>query len=372
MNWTESGWAFGRFLPRPPRVTPPKEMKPLGLFLVVALTVTGAVRAATPVDPEAIPQVGNLLNWLASLPDRADHKIVSGQYHVDHVAAIQAETGICVGLIGDYFITPRGAWLDDSRAATVREDMLKHWNAGGIVTVHMAFQNPKTKGPNNDNDFTDVDMEAAVTPDGNPINTNLRAWLDRWAIHDQWLADRGVPAIIRPLHEMNCCFWYGRRDPAKTIALWKYIFSYLTRTKRIHNLLFAYSPANFRANFTAYYPGSEWTDLVGFDLYKDLTGGADLTSADFAGYRALEGLGKPIALCEFGPKQASHPSAEPVDYRKLIAAVKTHAPKCVYWFSWSAQWSMRAQDNSGVGELLRDPWVINRKDIPDLKALPRP
>jgi beta-mannanase len=47
------------------------------------------------------------------------------------------------------------------------------------------------------------------------------------------------------------------------------MFTYLTNTKNLHNILWVYSPDQSRGNRLAYYPGKAYVDIVALDAYAD-------------------------------------------------------------------------------------------------------
>ncbi len=85
------------------------------------------------------------------------------------------------------------------------------------------------------------------------------------------------PFFFRPLHEnTGSWFWWGADHctPEEYKALWKYIADYLKNEKGIHNLLYAYSPGsenNDAAEYGIRYPGDDYVDLVGVDMYDPYT-----------------------------------------------------------------------------------------------------
>ena len=81
-----------------------------------------------------------------------------------------------------------------------------------------------------------------------------------------------VPIIFRPYHEMNGgWFWWGEgnctADEYK--QLWQETVLLLRDKHNIHNLLYAYSPnkLNLQDDYLKYYPGDEFVDLLGIDIY---------------------------------------------------------------------------------------------------------
>jgi mannan endo-1,4-beta-mannosidase len=338
----------------------------------VLLALQGWQAAAAPLhqsaDPELIPQGRLLLDWLHALPKRTRTKVISGQFHyTGYVDAIRRDTGKWVGLVGETVIHgERDPWVSIDEANV--QALIKYWKAGGIVQENFKMHNFKTRGSIKDRDFLDADLDAAIQ-EGTPVNTNLKAWLDVYATFAQRLEDQNIPLLIRPLHEANCCYFYQKKEPERIKRLWIYIFNYLTKTKRIHNLIFVYAAAAYKRNAHVFYPGNAYVDIVGIDLYKDLTGDRQLNATDFSDYRTMLPYGKPFALAEFGPFHAidQNPTGARADYRKLMAAIKAYAPNTVYWMSWSVHWSMLPSRNDFVPELLADPWTIVRAEIPNFR-----
>ncbi|WP_280640673.1 glycoside hydrolase family 26 protein [Hymenobacter volaticus] len=81
-----------------------------------------------------------------------------------------------------------------------------------------------------------------------------------------------IPIIFRPFHEnTGSWFWWGKKQctPDEYKALFRFTIDYLRRERRVHNLLIAYSPAEFDspADFMTRYPGDEYVDIIGFDAY---------------------------------------------------------------------------------------------------------
>ena len=81
------------------------------------------------------------------------------------------------------------------------------------------------------------------------------------------------PVIFRIFHELNGnWFWWGGKNctPDELKQLWHFTVSYLRDQKQVHNLLYAYNTDKFSdaAAWLERYPGDEWTDIAGFDIYQ--------------------------------------------------------------------------------------------------------
>ena len=78
----------------------------------------------------------------------------------------------------------------------------------------------------------------------------------------------GFPIIFRPFHEMNGhWFWWGKNNisPEEYVQLYRLTVNRL-RENGVDNLLYAWSP-DTRLD-TAYYPGDEFVDICGLDVYE--------------------------------------------------------------------------------------------------------
>ncbi|RCH56138.1 beta-mannosidase [Mucilaginibacter hurinus] len=156
-------------------------------------------------------------------------------------------------------------------------DMVKYvkeiYDRGGINTISWHFKDPVT------------DSTAWSKP-GKSVNLILTdsifkakytAYLDKFAtLVKQFKGKKGepIPIIFRPLHEhTGNWFWWGKSScsPAEFIALWKYTVDYLRNKQKLHNILYAYSAADFatEGDYLERYPGDQYVDILGFDLYAD-------------------------------------------------------------------------------------------------------
>ena len=50
------------------------------------------------------------------------------------------------------------------------------------------------------------------------------------------------------------------------------------------------------------------------------------------------------------------------DCRRFLEGVQKDFPKAVFFMSWDWKWSLAK--NKNVQELLADPWIVNRGDLP--------
>lgn len=141
---------------------------------------------------------------------------------------------------------------------------------GGVNSISWHGNNPVTGGSSWDTSLA----VTAILPGGGS-HALYTAWLDRLA--DFMLSLKGadgapIPVIFRPFHEhTGSWFWWGRRQCSITEfrTLWQFTVTYLGTQKGVHNLLYAYSAADFdnMGDYMERYPGNAFVDVIGFDLY---------------------------------------------------------------------------------------------------------
>lgn len=134
---------------------------------------------------------------------------------------------------------------------------------------------------------------------------NYDFYLDTW-IEDLQEIDRTI--IIRLGHEMNDPYRYvwgpQNNAPEDFVEAWKYVVQYF-RTKGVNNVLWNWSPHIAYGYFDAYYPGSNFVDIIGVGAlnYGEVAVWSEWWTFDqiFGNYyKDLARFSKPIMLTEFG------------------------------------------------------------------------
>jgi mannan endo-1,4-beta-mannosidase len=117
------------------------------------------------------------------------------------------------------------------------------------------------------------DVVKSILP-GGASNEVYRAYLDMIADFAKLLDG---PIMFRPFHEnTGSWFWWGEDHctPEQFQELYRYTVRYLRDTKGVHNFLYVYSPGSEPRSpeeFGVRYPGDDYVDMVGFDMYDRLT-----------------------------------------------------------------------------------------------------
>jgi mannan endo-1,4-beta-mannosidase len=336
------------------------EMKAV-VYLLLALVLLPVlpVKAEPTANPNANDQAKAILEYFQGLESRTDKRLVSGQFsnfgngaNLMLVTRIHDQSGHWPAILGvDYADFRRGITYRAPNAAAIA-----YWQQGGLVTISTHLYDPvRTNGAGGLRD-TDVDLNTLLDP-STDVHARWLHELDLIADGLQQLQSNGVVVLWRPFHEMNGnWFWWDGKDPDTFKKLWQQMFVYFTQTKHLNNLLWVYAP-NHGSDTATYYPGDNYVDLVGLDAYTD-----DVDTNHIFGYPEVAALPKPFGFTEFGPHGASDPPGD-FDYRRFLNGVKSDFPRAVFFMSWNANWSLG--QNTNVTEMLNDPWLVNRDDLPN-------
>jgi mannan endo-1,4-beta-mannosidase len=89
--------------------------------------------------------------------------------------------------------------------------------------------------------------------------------IDVISFHLKNLRDAGIAILWRPLHEASGgWFWWGATGADDYIWLWKLMFNRMTYVHGLDNLIWVWNAQN-----ADWYPGDEYVDIVGEDIYAD-------------------------------------------------------------------------------------------------------
>jgi hypothetical protein len=207
------------------------------------------------------------------IPGRSDIKDITGQY--------PAMYGFDLGRI-ELGLTYN---LDSVPFEKTRLFIREAYDRGGVITLSWHLNNPLTGKTAWDNKPGAV---ASILPGGEK-NALYTIWLDRVADFLASLKGKNgesIPIILRLFHELNGgWFWWGKDQcsPDEMKQLWRYTIQYLRNEKNIHNLLYAFNTDKFNsgAEYVERYPGDDYIDILGFDIYQ---AGALRENAAFMGF----------------------------------------------------------------------------------------
>lgn len=167
-------------------------------------------------------------------------------------------------------------WIDYTNTK-VAEDW---WNAGGIVSACWHWRVPASESDTKIDDYT---YEPAKTTfraknifiDGTWEKKTADADLEKMADMLLLLQNKGIPVIWRPLHEAagstyeynngTAWFWWGYDGAETYVKLWRYMFDFFAK-KGVKNLIWVWTT---QTKDSAFYPGDDYVDIIGRDLYGD-------------------------------------------------------------------------------------------------------
>ena len=160
----------------------------------------------------------------------------------------------------------------------ITEDVLKSLQEGGLIigghdytAVAVYLENNGTAlDPNKDYAFYKADTEfdaANATVEGTWENKVFTEDLKNAAAYLKLLRDADIPVLWRPFHEAaGGWFWWGK-DAASFKSLWIAMFNYF-KTEGLDNLIWVWTT---EGNDSDWYPGDQYVDIVGRDVYNKET-----------------------------------------------------------------------------------------------------
>lgn len=162
--------------------------------------------------------------------------------------------------------------LDSVPFNRMQEFIKQGYERGGIITISWHLNNPLTGKSAWDPAEGTV---SSILPEGDKHEL-FKSWLDKVAHFLQGLKGKHgemIPVIFRPFHELNgSWFWWGKNHctPEEFKSLWQFVVAYLRDQKNIHHLLYAFNTDKFysKEEYLERYPGNEWVDIIGFDIYQ--------------------------------------------------------------------------------------------------------
>ncbi len=260
----------------------------LTLALATLALAAGAGRvhaqAAAPSDPAATPQTKLLLanlNRLVSKGVMFGHQDALA-YGVDqgkmwkgdaNRSDVKSVTGAYPAVFGwelGHIELDSTRNLDGVPFGRMQGYIKQAYAQGAVVTISWHLDNP-----HNGKTAWDTARTVVHILPGGKDHAKYVAYLNRMATFLGGLKGskgEAIPVIFRPFHEhTGSWFWWGQKEctAAEFKSLWQFSVNYLRNEKKLHNLLIAYSAADFKteADYLERYPGDSFVDVLGFDDY---------------------------------------------------------------------------------------------------------
>ena len=169
--------------------------------------------------------------------------------------------------------------LDGVPFDRMRDEIIRHFDRGGMVTLSWHLDNPLTGGSAwvKPDSLTDQEKQTVASVlEGGECHEKFLGWRDILASFINSLETPygvKVPVLLRPWHEhTGSWFWWGQNlcTTEQYKALWKLTVDQL-KQRGVNNVLYAYSPGTeFNGDAAKYlerWPGDEIVDVIGFDSY---------------------------------------------------------------------------------------------------------
>ncbi len=244
----------------------------------------------------------------------------------------------------------------------ITEDVLKSLQEGGLIigghdytAVAVYLENNGTAlDPNKDYAFYKADTEfdaTNATVEGTWENKVFTEDLKNAAAYLKLLRDADIPVLWRPFHEAaGGWFWWGK-DAASFKSLWIAMFNYF-KTEGLDNLIWVWTTEGDDADW---YPGDQYVDIVGRDIYNKET--ADCVSE----YTSIAGNygNKIVSLSECG----------------TVGLISEQWASGARW-SWFMPWyDGTNEDGSPVvhadeawwKDAMSQEFVVSREDLPSME-----
>lgn len=236
------------------------------LMLSICFSSTLSVRAIEPVNPNLSPEARKVLDYLESVYQK---RVLAGYNVYVHTPDDYEQTG-----------KEAVVWGRDIRWLGDPQEIAEHAKRNGYLLTlhwHWHFDEDSAWGGRREKP---VDVGRLVTP-GTPEHAQAMKEIAAAADKLQVLEDAGIPILWRPLHEIDggWFWWTDKETPENTAALWRMIFDYMVKERKLDNLIWVYNAGVGKKKTVEYrkrfYPGADYVDISGIDIY-----GVDFKVAD--------------------------------------------------------------------------------------------
>ncbi len=219
--------------------------------------------STTLVTPEPMDETKRLYQFLY---DNYNSKIISGVSNVEEANWLKSRTGKSPALVGlDYLFLDRGydSWYDQN----LPFKQGKAWaESNGILNFHWHWRDPSRITEEFYTDKTNFDITKIFDPSSDDYKAMIKD-IDFVSGELKRFQNLGIPVIWRPLHEAaGGWFWWGANGPEACKELWHVMFDRMVNVNGLNNLIWVWT---HEPNDTEWYPGDEYVDIVGRDIYRE-------------------------------------------------------------------------------------------------------
>lgn len=216
----------------------------------------------TLVTPEPTDEVVRLYQFLL---DNYNKKIISGVMDMADANWLKTNTGKFPALIGlDFMQTGRGYdWYNDQ---TPFNEAQAYYNKNGIPALCWHWRDPSKKTEAFYTKDTSFDI-SKIFDEASPEYIAMIKDIDYTAGLLKKFQDNKVPILWRPLHEAaGGWFWWGAKGAEPCKKLWQVMYDRMVNYHGLRNMIWVWTR---EPNDDAWYPGDEYVDMVGRDIYRE-------------------------------------------------------------------------------------------------------
>lgn len=324
------------------------------------------------INPNATQQAKNVYNFLR---ENYGKKQLSGAmggvaWELTFCDFIKKEAGHFPAITGFDYIhlaSSPANWIDYGDITPVKTA----WDMNCIPAMSWHWNVPVKDGDRNITFDTKTEFQPKnVLVDGTWENKVWNDDVKKLAGYISLLQDAGIPVLWRPFHEAagdftwGAWFWWGKDGVEVTKQLWVKLHDELTNTYGLNNLIWVWTMCTSDQGklasidkVKASYPGDEYVDIVGADLYPDKVY-SDQTDQFNLINSVVEGK-KIVTLSEVG------------NLVSVESAVKSNTLWSYFmcWYDYDGNdFGFKQWNNAEVWKtIMDDPNVINQEDMPSLK-----
>ena len=295
------------------------------------------------------------------LIDNFQRKIISGVMTLKSLATttggsqneiswLYEKTGKKPALLGLDFMDHTNVPFSWCNNPDLIQDAITWKNSNGIVALCWHWRDPSFKTHEFYTDRTGFDPRKIFEPQSEEYVAMMRD-MDVVAGYLKELQEKDVPILWRPLHEASGgWFWWGAQGSEACKKIWQIMFDKFTNEHRLNNLIWVWtSEANSSA--ISWYPGDEYVDIIGLDIYDEGNHGSQMLS--FQELKKIYGGKKILTLSECG----SIPG---------MASMKDDRSIWSYYMPWYGTHTKDTKWNTvnNWTQSLSDPDVISLEDMP--------
>lgn len=330
----------------------------INIDYIIFETVDPATRFETNttlVTPNPGDHAAKLYQFLL---DNYGKKIISGAMtlnSMDEINWLKLRTGKEPALVGlDFMQCGRNyGWYNDNEPIN---DARNYYNKNGIPAFCWHWRDPSRKTEAFYTKDTDFDVSKISNENSEEYKAIVKD-IDYIASLLLKLQNDGVPILWRPLHEASGgWFWWGAKGAEPCKILYRLIYDRMVNYHGLKNLIWVWTS---QQNDISWYPGDEYVDIIGRDIYKEGDHGSQIL--EFNKLNDDYGRKKLVTLSECG----SFPDAD-----NLV----NESAAWSYFMPWYGDFVRDSKYNSLDlwKKMFAHKYVLTLDEMPDLKSYTTP